>query len=164
MNSRLAAVFSTAALLLAGAAAAAAGWFGAGVVGLAVATAVAAAVIGSAMHRPAPLPPRPRPRTVAADPAQVAFDRMAGALVMAQRGPRWADTSLRPQVARIVDTLLLARAGYRVRDNPDGARRTLGDELFEFVDPNRAPRGHDDGPGLSTDELTQMIGRLEDLT
>jgi hypothetical protein len=164
MSGRAAAVLSAAAVLLVGAAGAAAGWFGAGVVALSVTAAVAVAVAGVTMRSPAPLPARPRPRPPAPDPAHVAFDRMHGAVVMAQRGPRWADTSLRPQLARITDTLLLARTGRGLRDDPAGSRRTLGDRLYEFLDPNRAPRGHDEGPGLTTDELTDMIRRLEDLT
>jgi hypothetical protein len=164
MNVRAGAVLTAAAALLVGAAGAAAGWFGVGVVTLALASAFATVVVGATMRGPAPLPPRPRPRQAAPDPAQVAFERMAGALAMAQRGPRWADTSLRPQLARIADTLLLARAGIRLRDNPERARKALGDEMFEFLDPDRVPRGHDDGPGLTTDELTHMTRRLEDLT
>jgi hypothetical protein len=164
MSARAAAVLAAAAALLVGAAGVAAGWFGAGVVALTVATGIAIVVTGATMHSPAPLPPRPRPRPPAPDPAHVAFDRMYGAVVMAQRGPRWADTSLRPQLTRITDTLLLARFGRGLRDDPADARRTLGDRLYEFLDPNRSPRGHDEGPGLTADELADMIRRLEDLT
>ena len=137
---------------------------GAGLTGLVMATALSIAVAVATMHRAAPLPPRPRLTAARADAEHGAFDRIAGALAMARRGPRWADTSLRPLLSRIADTLLLARTSRGLRDDPDGARRALGDQLYEFVDPHRVPRGHDEGAGLSSEELTDMIRRLEELT
>lgn len=163
MTGWAAGVLATAVGLLTVAAGAAAGWFGAGVVTLGVATVVVIGFAGHAYRSPAPLPARPRLRRPSPDPAAVSFDRIVGALAMAQRGPRWADTALRPRLAHVADTLLMARTGRGLRDAPMAARTLLGLELFDFLDPARPPRGHDDGPGLTIDELTRIISRLEDL-
>lgn len=164
MTPRTAAEMTAAAGALVSAAGMAAGWFGVGVVGLVLAATVAIAGLSVTMRGPAPLRPRVRAPEARPDPAHVMFERLSGAVAVAQRGPRWADTSLRPHLARTADTLLLAHAGYHLRDNPEGARQVLGDALFQFVDPTRAARGHDDGPGLTVDELAEMIRRLESLT
>jgi hypothetical protein len=163
MTGRVLGVLAAAAGVLTVAAGTAAGWFGAGVVTLAFATAVAVGFAANAYRSPTPPPARPRPRRPPADAAAAAFERTVGALAMARQGPRWADTALRPRLARVTDTLLLARTGRGLGEDPTRARALLGPELFDFLDPARTPRGHDDGRGLTTDELTRMISRLEDL-
>ena len=164
MTGRAVLAVAPAVVLLTVAAGTAAGWFGAGVVILVFAMGVGIGVGGSTYRSPAALMPRPRLGRPPTDPAVAALDRIAGALDMARLGPRWADTELRPQLARVTDSLLVARTGQALRDDPAGARAVLGTELFDFLDPDRPPRGHDDGRGLTTGELSRLISRLEDLT
>jgi hypothetical protein len=66
---------------------------------------------------------------------------------------------LRPLLAEIA----MARLGRRRMLTNVEARALLGDELWDVVRPGR-PWPHDPrGPGLSLDELTRMIERLDRL-
>jgi hypothetical protein len=158
---------SAAVLFLAavvGLAAAAAGWLGIAVVGTVVLGAVLLGALATAYRPPdatrlpQPKPPPP-PR-----PDVVAVQRNAGAISWATRGPRWADTSLRPILAEVADLLVATRTGYSVRERPSAARELLGEPLFGFIDPARAVRDHDDGHGPTLADVDRMLTRLEELT
>lgn len=96
------------------------------------------------------------------DPAAAALEACIGTISSACTGPREADTSLRMELARIADRLLLTRTGRPLRGNP-AAARLLGAELAWFIDPERPVRGHDDGRGLTGAEIDRMLHRLEEL-
>jgi hypothetical protein len=100
---------------------------------------------------------RPRARRPALPtPVGATTQRQLAAIQMATRGPRWADTELRPQLRRILDALPVSR-----RPAPEG---DVGADLLAwFIDPDRQVRGHDEGEGLSLREIEAMIRRLEDL-
>lgn len=158
---------ATGLLLLALAAAvagAAAGWFGVAVLAMVVLAAAALAVVARAYRSPAGPPRAAGDPPAATDPAASARERCVGTVSWALHGPREADASLRPALARIADTLLDARTGRGLRTDPAAARRLLGSELFTFVDPARAIRGHDEGGGLTVDVVERMLTRLEELT
>lgn len=146
------------------AAGAAAGWFGITLLALAALNATALSVVATA-YRPYPTPPRLRLDSAGgSSPAVKAWERCIGSVSWALHGPREADTSLRPVLARVADTLLDARTGRGLRADPAAAQRLLGPELFTFVDPARPIRGHDEGVGLSVAEVDRMLARLEELT
>lgn len=106
----------------------------------------------------APRPPhRPTARRPALPtPPGATTQRQLAAVQMASRGPRWADTELRPKLRRVVEALPVSR-----RPAPDG---DVGAALLAwFIDPARHVRGHDEGFGLSLREIEAMIHHIEGL-
>lgn len=69
---------------------------------------------------------------------------------------------LRPLLSEIA-AARLSRRGIRLDRSPSEARASLGDQLWDVVRPDRPRPEHLRGPGISVDELTQMIERLERL-
>jgi hypothetical protein len=151
-------------LVCAALAAGAAGERGLAGVAVAIIAALSLAALAT-VYRPAgsttagrpPLGPRPSAR--AHD-----IDRAAAAVRWATVSPRWADTELRPVLRRIADSLFQAQTGYGLAERPVLARKLLGEQLFSFVDPSRAVRGHEDGPAMTLAEIERLLSALEDLT
>ena len=84
--------------------------------------------------------------------------------VVATGGATKADvhSRLRPLLREIALARLLRR-GVRLDQSPDAARALLGDELWEIVRPGR-PRPEDlRAPGVSFEQLTAIVDRLERL-
>jgi hypothetical protein len=123
-----------------------------------------AVTVATAYRPPAPLTPAWRPPPPRTDPVAVAVDRCVGTISWAEIGPREADTSLRPALERVADTLVDAHTGQGLWADRAAVRRLVGDELFAFIDPRRPTRSHDDGVGVSADEVDRMLTRLEELT
>ena len=69
----------------------------------------------------------------------------------------------RPRLRRIAGRLLSARRGIDLDTDPAGARRALGDELWELVRADREPPRRRDGPGLSLPETERIVAALEGL-
>lgn len=145
-------------------AAALGGPFGVAVLGVGL-LVLAALVILAIPYRAATAVGRPDPvRSALPTPPAATLGRDIAAVQMALRGPRWADTELRPTLQRIADALLQARTGRTVRGDPTAARAILGESLFWFVNPEREVRGHDDGGEPTMTDLDAMLTRLEDIS
>ena len=70
---------------------------------------------------------------------------------------------LRPTLRRIASELLHARRGIDLDSNPEAARRTLGDETFELVRPDREPPPERFARGIDLVSLGRVIDSLEAL-
>ena len=95
-------------------------------------------------------PPQPvRP----ADLARVEHD------VAARHEAAEVHARLRPLLAEIA----MGRLGRRQRLTTAEAQASLGADLWDLVRPDRPRPTDPHGPGLSLDQLTQMVERLEQL-
>lgn len=157
-KTRIAATVGPAGAALVGLTAAAAGLRGAAITLVVALTLEGLAVLG-AYRRPHPIDRRAARRPTLPTPAAATIRRQLGAIQMATRGPRWADTELRPQLRLVVDSLESARGQPR----PGNAAERLGDSLAWFVAPDRQVRGHDEGSALSLADIEDMIRRAEEL-
>jgi hypothetical protein len=88
-----------------------------------------------------------------ADLARVEHD------VAARHAAAEVHARLRPLLAEIA----MSRLGRRRRLTTAEAQTLLGEELWELVRPDRPRPADPHGPGLSLDQLTQMVERLEQL-
>jgi hypothetical protein len=70
---------------------------------------------------------------------------------------------LRPHLRLIAAGLLERRRGVALDDEPERARRLLGDETWELVRADRPVPADRRGPGLSTDALERVVLSLERL-
>ena len=70
---------------------------------------------------------------------------------------------LRPALQGIAGELLATRRGIDLEASPDAARRTLGDEAWELVRPDREPPAARYGRGLDPHSLETVVAALERL-
>lgn len=164
MTRRRIAVLTCLGAALIGAAASLAGVRGAAVV-LAGALAVECLTLLARRYsgpRASPVPPARRPELPT--PPGATTQRELSAIQMATRGPRWADTALRPQLTRIVDSLGGWVDTTPARRESAAADERLGAQLSWFLDPERQIRRHDEGRALSLNDIEDMIDRIEMLT
>lgn len=152
-------------LALAGVVAAAAGgWRAVALLALMLLAMTAVAIVATVYREPA-APRAPRQEVGApTDPALRALGRCVDAVSWAMHSARAADTSLRPVLRPIADTLFDARTGRGLKADPTAARRLLGEELSEFLDPTRTVRGQTDGSAPTEAALDRMLSHLEALT
>lgn len=68
---------------------------------------------------------------------------------------------LRPRLRRIAARLLASRRGIDLDARPDAARRVLGDELWEIVQPAREAPRQRDAPGLDVAAADRLVTALE---
>lgn len=69
---------------------------------------------------------------------------------------------LRPRL-RMIAAARLELAGVDLDAQPEAARRLLGRRLWEIVRPDREPPREAYGPGLSMQELSEILDRLESI-
>ena len=69
----------------------------------------------------------------------------------------------RPHLRQIVAGLLEGRHGIALDEEPERARRLLGDETWELVRADRPVPADRRGPGMSTDALEGVVVSLERL-
>lgn len=70
---------------------------------------------------------------------------------------------LRPTLRRIAAELLWARRGVDLDQNPDTARRALGEETWELVREDREPPPERFAPGIELAVLRRVVTSLEAL-
>jgi len=70
---------------------------------------------------------------------------------------------LRPHLRLIAAGLLEGRRGVALDEQPERARRLLGDETWELVRADRPVPSDRRGPGMSTDALERVVVSLEHL-
>jgi hypothetical protein len=70
---------------------------------------------------------------------------------------------LRPTIREIAEYRLLTHYGLLLDDQPDRARRLLGEPIWELVRPDRELPENRHAPGLSVRELDEVVSALERL-
>jgi hypothetical protein len=70
---------------------------------------------------------------------------------------------LRPTLREVAEHRLLSRHGVGLDEQPELARELLGEATWELVRPERELPDDRHGPGLSVDELEQVVESLERL-
>jgi hypothetical protein len=131
------------------------------VIGLAAYGCLLARLGLGAGERPEAVPP-PAPvygELSSADEQDVRLARLDASLRRGTESPEhWARTT-RPLLRRLATERLRTRAGIDVTADPAGARRLMGEELWEIF----ATRPEDAGPAPAPERLALLVGRLERL-
>ena len=70
---------------------------------------------------------------------------------------------LRPALREVAVSRLASRRGIDLRDQPEAARRALGEDLWEFLRDDHQPPDDSFGPGIPLDRLDAMVATLEAL-
>lgn len=97
--------------------------------------------------------------STAAQEQDVMLARMDASLAQAAESPQQFWRVTRPAVRRLATERLRLRRGIDVTADPDGARRQMGEELWEMF---ATPPGHV-GPAPGRDRLRALVERLERL-
>lgn len=91
------------------------------------------------------------------------LERVERELMLAQQTAADVHFRLRPRVRRITKQLLASRRGIDLDADPEGARRALGEELWELVRADRPMPARRDGPGIDLAASERMVIALEEL-
>lgn len=106
---------------------------------------------------PAPPPRSRRPGPPTDGRARFpSYDRAYAALADSRRSARLVDLQLRPVLDHIV-------AGPLEERGTDVVRTTLGEQVWEVVDPDRPSRSDSRGGGLDQEQLEHLVDRMEAL-
>ncbi|HEX8002072.1 MAG TPA: hypothetical protein VF519_05200 [Mycobacteriales bacterium] len=109
--------------------------------------------------RPAPASPRPPEDSAVADEQDVRLARLDASVARAaESGAHYAGAFV-PMLRRLAAERLADRAGIDVAADPAGARRLMGEELWEIF--ATAPDEH--GPAPGPERLRLLVQRLERL-
>ena len=68
---------------------------------------------------------------------------------------------LRPHLVRIASHRLAARRGIQLEDDPEAARRVLGDAAWELIRPDRPPPADRNARGIDLPALRAVLRGLE---
>ena len=122
--------------------------------------AAALAAVTALQLRPAQKrQPPPRARV---DAMPLRLRQIVDDLREAEQSELGVDRSLRPLLVPIV-AARLGRRGIDMARAPRRAQELLGDRLWEIVRPDRPPAANRVGGGLASDELREVIERMEQL-
>lgn len=91
------------------------------------------------------------------------FQQVGEQLSWAQVSPRHYDMVTRPLLARLLAARLLDRHGVDLHREPERARAVVGEDLWWWFDPDRAPESSSQPPGVDDRTLTRLVDRLEKL-
>ncbi len=91
------------------------------------------------------------------------YEKVRNAVAGATHSPREFDLVMRAPLQRIASTRLAHRHGIDLHRDPVAARRLLGPDLWELLDPLRSTSTEIAGPGVSRQFLAQTVDRLERL-
>lgn len=107
----------------------------------------------------APVPAVPVPATDTSVPPVVPFPQVARwerRLSAVNDDPQWYARVVRDRIRTVVADRLRLRHGIRMADEPERARATLGDPLYEFL---TEPLTHAPDPA----ELARLLTKMEEL-
>ena len=97
------------------------------------------------------------------EPSVPSYERVRGAVGGATHSPREFDLSMRRTLERIASTRLGSGHGIDMHRDPGAARRLLGRETWELLEPTRTTSVDVTGRGISRQRLTDIVDRLERL-
>ena len=132
-------------------------------VSLSVIAAVAVVVLPVTLPAAAPARRRGRPGPPVDNAPYRAYRQVAEQLSWADVSPRHYDLVTRPLLTRLAASRLADRHRVDLWSNPAAARSVLGDDVWQWVDPNREPSRDSQPPGIGADTLTRIVDRLEHL-
>jgi hypothetical protein len=139
----------------------------AGPAGLLVALSAAAVTTALVLTVRLPGAPPPRPRRRAAPPVDNApfrsYRRVADQLSWASVSPRHYDKVTRPLLTQLAAARLADRHRVDLHADPAAARSIVGEDVWRWIDPQRAASRDSQPPGVGADTLTLIVDRLEHL-
>jgi hypothetical protein len=91
------------------------------------------------------------------------YDAVRHAIAMGAHSRREFDFNMRRRLERVASTRLDVEHGVDLQRDPETARRVLGDDVFELLDPGRPISADRTGGGVRPDRLTRVVDRLERL-
>jgi hypothetical protein len=129
----------------------------------AVALVIMLAVLRRAFPRETPLRPRSRARSSVARDIPPALGRLEQETTL---GSAWAfdlHHRLCPSLRELAGELLIARRGISVDDDPERARRALGEATWELVRPDRPRPADRQARGIPINDLRAVVESLENV-
>jgi hypothetical protein len=91
------------------------------------------------------------------------YDAIRHAIAMGAHSRREFDFNMRRRLERVASTRLDVEHGIDLHRDPETARRVLGDDVWELLDPARPISADRTGGGVAPDRLTRVVDRLERL-
>ena len=138
------------------------GWAGLLAAGSLVAVGGAAAALARVPAAPASRRP-PRPGPPVENAPFPSYRQVAEAMSWAEVSPRHFDLGTRPLLVRLLAARLSDHHGVDLTADPDAARQLVGDDVWEWLDPDRAVDRRGQPPGIDLDTLERIVDRLEHL-